>query len=396
MTVTIYSLPYELLSSILEEAAFLNSEDIQQYTYGVESTSAPQKAQRILRGHVAPDALRWLSTDAIRCVDTKWHDWACQWTQSRELHSVNQHPSKDVVYRDPYLLLRKTVDLFAKHPSLASSVRRIFFDGYYGIETNAMIFRILKHCDKLDTVSLPWTTLRYGSAEDWSHLLRARNNGTVLLSLELLAVDLKQIQLIDRARQVNSRPLESANVSFGHLERLKLSGSSNLLPIQDDDLITISRTAQLREIHVTGTTAITTKGLMAVCRASRETLRVLEHSPLSDDGFEHPHASPTNGHACEKVVQCSCLNNLAVSLPTFCGDLFLKTSVHWAGEVQIRAAAICGQAGTLRQNPDSQRALFDVLGQARSLVQAQQGKGIELNIEIFIGITFANCLLLPF
>ena len=28
------------------------------------------------------------------------------------------------------------------HPSLASSVRRIFFDGFYGVETTALIFQV--------------------------------------------------------------------------------------------------------------------------------------------------------------------------------------------------------------------------------------------------------------
>ena len=72
-------LPYELLSSILEEAAYSNAQDIQHYTYGVDTTSTKGKVQRTLRGHVANDSLRWLSTDAIRQVNTQWHGWACQY-----------------------------------------------------------------------------------------------------------------------------------------------------------------------------------------------------------------------------------------------------------------------------------------------------------------------------
>ncbi|KAL8781365.1 MAG: hypothetical protein Q9213_006020 [Squamulea squamosa] len=395
-------LPYELLSSILEEAAYSNAQEIQQYTYGVDTTSTNSKVQRVLRGHVANDSLRWLSTDAIRQVNTQWHDWACQyalrdlyirrwrgserWTQSRKLDSVQGYPSKDVYYRDPFCSLRKTVALFANHPSLASSVRRIFFDGFYGVETAAMIFQVLKHCNELDSVALPWTTLRYGSEDDWSSLLRRRDNGTALLSLELLAVDLKQSQIRDHARQMDKRPLDSSRVDFGHLRRMKLSGSSNLMPINDNDLITISQTAHLQELHITGTTSITTKGLVAMGRASDTTLRVLEHSPLSDDGFEHPNASSTGdgSHLCNEIVQCPHLRDLAVSLPTICCDLFSEPSVRWIGDVQIRTAGVCGQSNDLGRSGVTRQAFFDILSQARTLIQAQQRRDIELKIEIFI------------
>ncbi|KAL8734207.1 MAG: hypothetical protein Q9166_001693 [cf. Caloplaca sp. 2 TL-2023] len=403
MTATITCLPYELLSSILEEAAVSNAQDIQRYTYGVDSTSTTGKALRILRGHVANDHLRWLSTDAIRQVNTQWHDWAChyalrdlyirrwrgseRWTESRKLHIIHRCPSRDVFYRDPYCSLRKTVDLFTKHPSLASSVRRIFFDGFYGIETNMMIFEVLKHCDQLDLVSLPWTALRYGSDEDWSSLLRRRHNGTALSSLELLAVDLKQSQIKDHARQVNKHPLECTGLDFGHLRRLKLSGSSNLMPIIDDDLMAISRTARLQELHITGTTSITTKGLAALGRASEDTLRVLEHSPLSNDGFEHPNASSTDdgSHLCKEIVQCPHLRDLAVSLPTICSDLFSEPSVNWVGDVQIRAAGVCAHFGSLEASDDTRKAFFNILSRARVLIEAQRRKHIKLNIELFVG-----------
>ncbi|KAL8996455.1 MAG: hypothetical protein Q9169_004049 [Polycauliona sp. 2 TL-2023] len=357
-------LPYELLSSILEEAASSNAREVQHYTYGVDTTSTKGKVQRTLRGHVANDSLRWISTDAIR----------------------QGYPSKDVYYRDPYCSLRKTVDLFTTHPALASSVRRIFFDGFYGIETTAMIFQVLKHCDQLDSVALPWITLRYGSHIDWSHLLRQRANGTSLQSLELLAVDLKQSQIRDHARQVDKHPLDSDQVNFGHLRRIKLSGSSNLMPINDDDLTAISRTAQLQELHITGTTSVTIKGLVSLSRASEATLRVLEHSPLSDDGFEHPNASSTgdDSHLCNETIRCPHLRDLAISLPTICTDLFSDPSVEWIGDVKIRAAGVCGQLGSMAQSSVARQAFFNVLSQARSLIKAQQQRQIDLNIEIYI------------
>ena len=313
-----------------------------------------------------------------------------RWTQSRKLDTIQGYPSKDVYYRDPYCSLRKTVALFMNHPSLASSVRRIFFDGFYGIETTAMIFQVLKLCDELDSVALPWITLRYGTDKDWAHLLRRRDNGTVLSSLELLAVDLKQAQIRDHTRQVDNHPLDSDSVNFGHLRRMKLSGSSNLMPINDDDLVAVSRTARLQELHITGTTSITTKGLVALGRASEATLRVLEHSPLSDDGFEHPNASSTGdgSHLCNEIVQCPHLGDLAVSLPTICTDLFSDGSVNWIGDVKIRAAGVCGQHSRLERSKDARQAFFDILCHARGLIEAQQKRQIDLNIEIYISMYY--------
>lgn len=311
-----------------------------------------------------------------------------RWTQSRKLDTIQGYPSKDVYYRDPYCSLRKTVTLFMEHPSLASSVRRIFFDGFYGIETAGMIFQVLKLCDELDSVALPWITLRYGTDKDWAHLLRRRENGTVLSSLELLAVDLKQAQIRDHARQVDNHPLDSDGVNFGNLRRMKLSGSSNLMPINDDDLVAVSRTARLQELHITGTTSITTKGLVALGRASEATLRVLEHSPLSDDGFEHPNASSTGdgSHQCNEIIQCPHLRDLAISLPTICTDLFSDASVNWIGDVKIRAAGVCGQHSSLERSKDARQAFFDILSHARGLIEAQQKRQIDLNIEIYIGM----------
>ncbi|KAL9602192.1 MAG: hypothetical protein Q9219_002056 [cf. Caloplaca sp. 3 TL-2023] len=400
MKANVLALPYELLSSILEETATANARDIQNYTYGVDTTSNG-KGQRILRGQVAPDALRWLSTDAFRHVNRQWHDWAVQyalrdlyirrwrgserWIQSRNLHNVHFFPSRDVVYRDPYCSLRKTLRIFARYPVLASSVRKIFFDGYYGVETGSMIFQILRHCDALDNVSLPWTVLRYGSEEDWANLLRQRENGTALSSLELLAVDLKHVQITDCGRQIDQKPLNSPKVDLGQLRRIKLTGTSNLMPIDDDDLAAVSQTAELDEIHITGTTAVTTKGLTALVRTSRNTLRVIEHSPLSDDGFTHPDAvaADIGSHLCEEIINCPHLSTLAITLPTICLDLFSDPSIKWAGDVQIRAAGICN-LGNLEHSPDARRAFFDVLSRARSLVEAQAAKDIELKIEIYI------------
>ncbi|KAL9590220.1 MAG: hypothetical protein Q9203_000948 [Teloschistes exilis] len=399
MTVTISSLPYELLSVILEEAAHLTTQG-NRFTYGIDSHSS----QRILRGNAAPDALRWYATDAIRSVNSQWHDWASQyalrtlyirrwrgserWMQSRELDIIHGSPSKDVVYRDPYLLLRKTGDLFRKYPALATSVRRIFFDGYYSTETSVMIINILQYCNRLEIVSLPWTMLRYGSEDDWSHILNPRDNGTVLSSLELLAVDLKKVQLSEPARQKDDKTLDSAKVNLGYLRRLKISGTSNLSPIMDGDLVAMSRTARLVDLHITNTTCLTSQGLLALVRASKDTLRVLEHSPLADPGSKDPKLSANywGNHMCKEIVQCPQLRSLAICLPTICSDLFPGTSNCWMGDVHVKAGGICKQAaGSLEIPVDAQLAIFDILNSARRFMQTQQAKSIELNILISLG-----------
>ncbi|KAL9586306.1 MAG: hypothetical protein Q9212_000974, partial [Teloschistes hypoglaucus] len=341
MTTTISSLPYELLSAILKEAACLNAQG-NRFT----------------------------------------------WTQSRELNTIHGLPSKDVVYRDPYLLLRKTGDLFGKYPTLATSVRRIFFDGYYSTETSGMIINILQYCNRLIIVSLPWTMLRYGSEDDWSRILNPRDNGTVLSSLELLAVDLKKVQLSEPARQKDDKTLDSAKVNLGHLRRLKISGSSNLSPVTDNDLVAMSRTARLVDLHITNTTCLTSQGLLALVRASKDTLRVLEHAPLVDPGFKEPELSANywGNHMCDEIMQCPQLRSLAICLPTICSDLFRGTSNYWMGDVHVKAAGICKQAaGSLETPVDAQLAIFEILHSVRRFIQTQQAKSIELNILISLG-----------
>lgn len=82
MPTAINTLPYELLAAILEEATRLNLREIPQYTYGLCQPAGcwrDGRTQRILRGPVGPDVLKWNATDAIRRVNRTWHDWACRY-----------------------------------------------------------------------------------------------------------------------------------------------------------------------------------------------------------------------------------------------------------------------------------------------------------------------------
>lgn len=83
MAVTVNVLPYELLAAILEEATRLNLREIPRYTYGLSQAPEPMRRnvqmQRVVRGPVGPDTLRWNATDAIRRVNRAWHEWACRY-----------------------------------------------------------------------------------------------------------------------------------------------------------------------------------------------------------------------------------------------------------------------------------------------------------------------------
>lgn len=79
MSTNIATLPFELLSKILEEATLLNYKDTPTFNYGLNGISGSGRdggLQRTLRGHIVPDALRWRVTQSLRQVNRQWHDWA--------------------------------------------------------------------------------------------------------------------------------------------------------------------------------------------------------------------------------------------------------------------------------------------------------------------------------
>lgn len=303
------------------------------------------------------------------------------------LTDLKSRPSGIAVYRDPYYYLRSTAQLFRVYPQAATCIRRLWFDGFYGAETNDIIFDILPNCTRLQSVTLPWTVLRHGNVDDWVRLLRQGQSGGGLNSLELLAVDLKKSQAVLPANEVDKKPLESPDVNFSGLKRLKIFGSTNLNPVTDEDLKAIARTAtRLEEIHVTGTTSVTLNGVMAIVDAAKETLQTLEHSPLSKDGFEHPDpfTSGNRTHLCQSLLQCSQLKNLSISLPSICSDLFNDTFVHWTGDVDIRTGGFCGQDGVPMQILHGDEQVWKILDGARKLMERREKEGVPLDICIFI------------
>ncbi|KAL9099592.1 MAG: hypothetical protein Q9163_004936 [Psora crenata] len=410
MTLSIMDLPYELLSTILYKAAQFNSRDNKHYTYGLSQAPEPAlevSAQRVVRGNVPADAQKWNAVAAIRLVNRQWHSWALEyalrdlyirrwkgserWMQSRDLSNLHGDPSSIAVYRNPFESLHGTLKLFTAHPAVGIWVRRVWFDGFYSAEANAKIFAMLRLCDNLAYVTLPWTALRYGTVNDWSNLLGGNSQGRSIESLELLAVNLKRSQIDKQANGTDNRPLDSPQVNFKSLQRLKIQGHSNFLPITDADLVAIARTAaQLRAIHVTGRGSLTNHGIGALAEASRETVEIIEHFPLAAAAslelfVSSPDRVPEE-HLCSRLLACPRLRNLSLSIFSICPELFANTAVRWVGEVRIRTRTICGHAADeLKASPAARDSLWQTLDNARALMESRGTENAELDIEVFIG-----------
>jgi hypothetical protein len=165
------------------------------------------------------------------------------------------------VYRDSFGLLKSTAKLLVDYPEIASHIRRVWFNGFYVVESSQYIFDILRNCRNLRSATLPWTAMRHGQVEGWARLLDHGAGNAPLSSLELLGVHLKESQMASPSNRVDNRVAEHHEIDFGQLTRLKMFGNTNFNPICDDDLKQIARTAcNLREIHITGMSSISIEG----------------------------------------------------------------------------------------------------------------------------------------
>ncbi|KAL5121222.1 hypothetical protein ACEQ8H_000690 [Pleosporales sp. CAS-2024a] len=408
--------PFEVLSKILEEVAQAHQRDGPTYTFGLSQAPLPlQRAslQRYVRGPVPPELLKWDATSAVRSVCWKWHEWALRhslrdvyircwkggerWAElsnrreSYPLYELIDRPTGTAVYRDPFASLKRTVSICNDYPEVASKIRRMWVHGFYTAATNRLVFDSLKNCTNLTSLSVPWTTIRHLDAKTWRAMLTG--SGKPLESLELQCVDPTSLQAADKDNRIDLEPLCSAN--FGKLRRLKIFGDTNFMPIIDADLYAIARTAtQLEEFHLTCNSSITIDGVMAIVKASRTTLRVLEHSPRSQDGFFHPHpGSPSNSeHLCETFRSCPKLETLSISLPSVCARLFSDDNVKFRGDLQVRALHLCGHEHG-RSTQEATDDLQQLLQQCRRLIDVCARSTIprELYVELF----FADCIFEP-
>lgn len=300
-------------------------------------------------------------------------------------------PTGTAVYRDPFASLRQTVKTFNECPGVAAKIRRMWFHGFYTAQTDRLVFESLRNCTNLTSVSLPWTTLRHLDASAWRTLLLG--SGRPLESLELLATDVTSQQATEPENQVDLNPLQSVN--FGMLRRLKIFGDTTFMPITDRDLLAIARTAmQLEEFYMTCISTITIDGVVAIVKAARSTLRVLEHSPRSQDGFWHPHpGSPSEEeHLCELFRSCPKLETLSISLPSVCADLFSDPNAKFHGDLQVRALHLCGHEDG-RSTQEAANDLETLLRDARRFISRKAASVVpkDLYVELF----FADCIFEP-
>ncbi|KAK5134394.1 hypothetical protein LTR08_006574 [Meristemomyces frigidus] len=415
----INELPQEILSDILHWATAANEAEGISFTYGLTQAPLPleqAKLTKYVRGPLSAESLRWDATDSIRQTCEQWHDWALsynlehvferRWRGSERwanlslrrpaysIYELIDNPSGYAVYRDPFGSLKHTNRLFATVPNTAAHVRRLWFNGFYTAETDKLILSVVSNCSQLEYLSVPWTVLRRGSADDWVDLLNVDTGvGKPLHSLELQAVCLPHDQAAALAEDDSSNPLEDSRINFSALKRLKIFGNTLHMPVLDYDLELVARTAtQLECLDITNISTVSVAGMLALVKASRDTLQVLEHSPRSDDGFYHPFPGQleTGEHICELLAGLPQMRDLSISIPYMCADLFANHEVKWAGELQVRATDIC-DCGTETGATTRAEKLEAVLDAARALITARRRMHHELAVELF----FAGCIFQP-
>ena len=418
----INELPGEILNHILLLATRANEVDSPTFTYGLSKLPGPfphdeeidTKAERYVRGPLTAEGLRWDATKAIRQVCSGWHEWANSYnfeqvfersrqgrdrwldlTFQREqypLYELIVHPKGVTGFRPASRSLENTAKLFASAPSAAKYVRRLWFNGYLHAETDKLILSIISNCPELTTLSVPYTVLRRGTAADWKALLNKNTGrGSPLQSLEIKAVSLREMREEKIDDKELTDPLEYRSVDFSALRRLKIFGNTAQKPITDHDLELIARTATgLKCLDFTNISTISVAGMLALVKASRETLEVLEHSPRSNNGFYHPLPGHIDEHICDLIAGLPKMRDLSMSVPSMCADLFANHEVKWKGECQVRTLDICdcdARSGIHNQV----KKLRETLDAARALMVARRRLGHQLNIEIF----FAGCIFYP-
>ncbi|KAI6797958.1 hypothetical protein KC361_g3582 [Hortaea werneckii] len=415
----INDLPTEILSNILLQATKDNESEGVGYTYGLSQAPLPlekAKLTKYIRGPLSPESLRWDATNSIRQVCAQWHEWALgynfehvferrwrgaeRWANlsirrgSYSVYELIDNPSGYAVYRDPFGHLKQTERLFHMAPSCANSVRRMWFNGFYTAETDKLILSVVSQCSQLEYLSVPWTILRRGTADDWIDLLNVNTGtGKPLHSLEFQAVCLPRDQALALENDDTPSPLDDPRVDFSALKRLKIFGNTLHKPVSDVDLDLISRTAtNLECLDITNLSTISVAGMLSLVRASYNTLQVLEHSPRSDDGFYHPFPGQleTGEHICELLAGLPQMRDLSISVPYMCADLFRNHETRLRGELQVRATDICGCSTTTGPSMRAEK-LAAVTDAVRELIHARRRTRHELSAELF----FAGCIFQP-
>lgn len=469
------ALPTELLNDILSRALFANKKNGVHFTYGLLENSGlfpEQHSPRLtkyVRSPLRDEVMAMDAAWAIRRVCRQWGDWAlsqnfreiheqCCPSQSRwadltpcrskySLYELIENPQGTILNRDQNGSLRKTYELLHDYPLLSQHVRRLWFGDFHTAATDKWILSIIKSCTNLESLTIPWTALRRGTAEDWINVLKlSKNMGTTLQSLEIRSICLSSEDEPLQRRSEVSKSLKDTRVSFGGLSRLRLSGDAGQSTISDDDLVAISRTAlNLSSIHITGSAKISVLGVLALVKSSRKTLGFLEYRPLPnaccqssfrnrwaleeadrtsqwtsdrhqstdrESGFSIGNSSfdfnpvmtalqdafvsttelltprsPTLNvaqHLCHDLSTLPRLREVDISLPSICTDLFAHSKMPWSGTCIIGFSRIC-QTSKCDKPQDYARLLRRTLESARLLTIERKRLKKHLIIELTNG-----------
>lgn len=413
----IHDLPEEIFNDILLKATDLNRQEGESYTYGLTQASLPldkAKLSKYVRGPLSFESLRWDATASIRQVSSRWHEWAIayntehvferRWRGSERwadltlrrpnyrLYELIEYPKGLPVYRDPYSNLKQTKTMLSFLPQVAVHVKRLWFNGFHVEETDRLIFDVVARCPQLEFLSVPWTVIRRGTVNDWVSLLKKdMKDAKPLFSLEIQSICLPKDQAEDLDNHNSMNPLFDNAVDFSGLSRLKFFGNTLHRPISDKDLHAIARTAtNLTCLDFTNISTISVAGMLALVKASYATLKVLEHSPRSSDGFYHPFPGRLDSgeHICQLLNSLPKMQDLSISIPHMCSSLFANLDVKWEGELQVRATDICGCNANTATNVRADR-LAKILAEAREIIASRRRLGHRLSIELFFaGVIF--------
>lgn len=409
----INDLPQEIFEDILAKATDLNRQDGESFTYGLGQVPLPHdmdkaRLAKYVRGPLSFESLRWDATSSIRQVSSRWHEWAIahntehvferRWRGSERwadltlrrpnygLYELIQYPKGLAVYRDPYSNLKQTESMLSCLPQVASNVKRLWFNGFYVAETDKLILSIISRCPQLEFLSVPWTVLRRGTADEWVGLLKKDlPNSKPLFSLEIQSICLPKEQVEELENDTTPDPLRDQRVDFSSLSRLKIFGNTLHKFIDDKDLHAIARTAtNLQCLDFTNISTISVAGMLALVKSSASTLKVLEHSPRSSDGFYHPFPGHLDSgeHICSLLNMLPKMQDLSISIPHMCVTLFTNSDVQWEGEVQVRAADICGCDEKTSPTVRGEK-LAKILAAARDLIATRRRLGHQLSVELF-------------
>lgn len=404
----INDLPTEILHNILTRAVSANGTNEVRFTYGLRSSfeARSSKVDRYVRSPSRDDFVAMDAAQAIRRVCTRWGSWVVchtfqhireqrpvgneRWadlTSCRAkypLYELVDAPRGTIVKRDPHLNLRKTYKLLTQSSAVSQHVRRLWFDGFHTVTTDGWILSLAQACPNLEILTIPWTVLRRGRPEHWVALLKSTtSDGRALRSLEVRSSHLT----VDEAHQLDrtnvSDPLRDPRVSFRRLRRLRLSGDTRGSPVTDNDLLAIAKTAtNLRSLQVTGSSTITVHGVMAVAKASDQSLRLLEYRPLplATDKVWHLPADE-EAHDCSILSALPRLVEFDISLPSVCAKLFANPASIWRGTCTVRSDRVCSRMHKDKSQDEAQR-LEQLLRSARLRLSERARLRGPLMIEI--------------